>query len=98
MDTAKPRKPRGTYFEKTEERVREAMGHAIGEPVTPGRPGQPTEAAVTIAATAVAPLLGMSTGEARRFVQRARFLIDAGELGPDLLRRLNPTVANRGEL
>lgn len=89
-----PRKPRGTYFEKTVERVREAMQHALGTGA-PGRPGRPSEQALEIAATAVSPLLGMSTAEAKRFLERARFLIDAGEIGPDLLRRLNPGSTRR---
>lgn len=85
------RKPRGTYFEKLEAKLREGMGHALGD-AKPGRPGRPSDQALSLAATAVGPLLGMSTSEAKRFLDRARFLIDAGEIGPDLLRRMQPAT------
>lgn len=91
MGNAPKSKPRGTYFEKTEERVREAMHHALDRP-----DGEPVPSrAYSIAATAVAPLLGLSTYESRRLLERLRYLLDAGEIAPDLLRRMNPNTGSR---
>lgn len=83
------RRPRGAFYESTEEKLREAM-RFVAEP---GKPPEPR--AWSLAATAVAPLLGCSTFEATRFLERSRFLLDAGEIVPDLLRRMNPLPEHR---
>lgn len=88
-EQTKPRRPRGAFYESTEEKLREAMRFVA-------EPGKPPDArAWSLAATAVAPLLGCSTFEATRFLERARYLLEAGEIVPDLLRRMNPNPAHR---
>lgn len=78
------KRPRGAYYDHAERNVAEAMRHAMQ--------ARSPEPAFRIASAAVAELLGIPQSSARLVLERVRYLLDAGEIAPDLYRRLNPTT------
>lgn len=78
---------RGAYYERVESDVAEAMTHALT--------ARDTGIKYRITAIALGKLFGCTTAEARRFVERAHYLIESGEDAFDLMRRMNPNPPHK---